>query len=592
MNNNNSSHKAKMNENNNVIYSNDEKGEIIKIYVKTGNNKTFPLTVPSTSTITDVIALIKDREKIEGAELFYYSELLDEKKTLQHYNLQNDCIITYKEISNVKMKEEKEKIEVYIKAKLFQFALTLSPSLSLRRLKLKIEKRKGINEYQQRLSHHFTELIDETKTLSQLQIQNYSTIYLSIQYIDDGFPRLLSFLLSNDLLLSSPSPSPLYIPHIINDKLDELNKEEEEIKESIIHLVCCKPLNKLPNELQYLTNLQSITANGCHLSSISPFIHCLSSSLTSLHLSSNSLFYLPSEMQLLSQLKELNVSHNHLSDIPSFLSFIPSLSLLNLSHNEITLIPIAIKSLSHLTHLNLANNQITTIPGDLFNHLTSLRYLSFHHNLLHHFPAFDFGKLKEMIDLDLTDNQIYDIPLGISSFSNLSQLFELNFNRNQINIISPDIKQLTHLLKLHLNQNELTFIPPEISFLSHLNEINIDDNKLLYIPVEIGALRNLKKLSLRNNKISSIPAELCNLSSLIQLNLEENKILSLPGDIGRLKQLQILKLDHNLLILLPPQFSLLTSLRTLYLGDNLFEEKLTRSHPLFKHFSSLDYFYS
>ena len=80
--------------------------------------------------------------------------------------------------------------------------------------------------------------------------------------------------------------------------------------------------------------------------------------------------------------------------------------------------------------------------------------------------------------LDLTDNQITDIPQSISSLINLRELY--------------------------LHNNEITYIPESISSLTNLWELRLSHNKISHIPESISSLTNLLYLCLSDNHIDDL----------------------------------------------------------------------------------------
>ncbi|HSW77012.1 MAG TPA: leucine-rich repeat domain-containing protein [Candidatus Saccharimonadales bacterium] len=125
------------------------------------------------------------------------------------------------------------------------------------------------------------------------------------------------------------------------------------------------------------------------------------------------------------------------------------------------------------------------------------------------------------------------------------------------------IKELYTVQILDLSHNRLNVLPPEIGQLSHLIYLNLSNNQLSALPPEIGQLRALQTLSLFNNQLSALPPEIGQLSFLQTLYLSNNQLSALPPEMGQMCDLQYLILSYNQLNALPPEMSRLIKLHTL-----------------------------
>ena len=65
----------------------------------------------------------------------------------------------------------------------------------------------------------------------------------------------------------------------------------------------------------------------------------------------------------------------------------------------------------------------------------------------------------------------------------------------ELEVLPPEIGQLTSLIELDLGLNELTELPPEIGNLTNLTNLKVDRNHLKTLPPEIGRLRKLTHLN-------------------------------------------------------------------------------------------------
>ncbi len=84
-------------------------------------------------------------------------------------------------------------------------------------------------------------------------------------------------------------------------------------------------------------------------------------------------------------------------------------------------------------------------------------------------PA-ETGRLRNLINLDLSDNQISDLPDG---FGQLHSLASLDLSGNQLSMLPQDLGQLHHLRYLDVSVNPLTGSFPD--FLADLTSIETFD---------------------------------------------------------------------------------------------------------------------
>ena len=150
----------------------------------------------------------------------------------------------------------------------------------------------------------------------------------------------------------------------------------------------------------------------------------------------------------------------------------------------------------------------------------------------------------------------------------------LNLTYNNLTQLPVEIGHLTQLTRLYLQNNNITHLPVEIGQLTQLTTLLLCNNKLTHLPVEIGQLTQLTTLHLYNNKLTNLPAEIGQLTQLTTLHLSLNKLTHLPVEIGQLTQLTELILYGNNITQLPVEIGQLAQLTTLYLSNNPIENLL------------------
>ncbi|KAF3696629.1 Leucine-rich repeat-containing protein 47 [Channa argus] len=167
----------------------------------------------------------------------------------------------------------------------------------------------------------------------------------------------------------------------------------------------CPSLTEIHEDIQHLTNLQSLVLCRNKLASIPNVIGNLKS-LKVLDLSVNNLRVLPEGMAQLRELNSLNVSCNSLEVLPQGLNQCTKLSTINLSKNHITCFPADFYSerLDLLSTLVASDNDIVELSGDIH-------------------------KLAALKVLDLSNNKLIEVP---SELSDCPKLKEINFKGNKL----------------------------------------------------------------------------------------------------------------------------------------------------------------
>ena len=252
--------------------------------------------------------------------------------------------------------------------------------------------------------------------------------------------------------------------------------------------------------------------------------------------------------------------------------------------------------LKQLTDLSLDYCKIRHMPTRAFSGLSNLRSLKINsHNsewssILMDMDKDVFADLNSLVDLDLTSNSIWSLPL--QTFCSMPRLKSLNMSQNHLlditdlglglhtsdeaqpdqdcakktleeldlsrNFISSlrqgDLHQTAaSLKKLHLGNNRLTYLSDDaFAGMTNLQVLNMADNQLAALPPTVFNLSGggeLQELHLQNNSLTLVTPELFHgLNNLVLLNLSHNAISShlLTSDtFGGLTNLRILDLSHN-----------------------------------------------
>ena len=171
-------------------------------------------------------------------------------------------------------------------------------------------------------------------------------------------------------------------------------------------------------------------------------------------------------------------------------------------------------SLSYLRFKNV--KQITLIESDsipswIINfQKTEVLYISNYKKRIKTIPK-NIGKLSNLIQLDIPNNEIKILP---SSFYSLKKLERLNLNNNSLTTIPEDIEKLSNLTVLLLENNKLEYLPTNICRIKKLKRLTINDNFIQNLPKCITFNLLIESISINNTRIKNIPLEVLQLPSL------------------------------------------------------------------------------
>ncbi|NWR23957.1 NRROS regulator, partial [Emberiza fucata] len=282
------------------------------------------------------------------------------------------------------------------------------------------------------------------------------------------------------------------------------------------------------------------------------------------------------------QLWHLSLTRNRLELIEpgAFLSS-QGLEVLSLTDNLLftnySLTAAALSALPALRMLDLAGNQLREdMVSVLVSNLSSLESLSVARNIIMRLDSSTFTNLTELLELNLERNYIFEID---NAFEGLQRLQRLNLAYNYLPcLVGFD---LTQLRVLNLSNNVIEwFLTMEIDDLFELEVLDLSHNRLLFFPV-LPRQSKLHSLLLQDNRMSfyqRLPNgtslanvtmqfliidgnstnittvrlwdELChsNLSSLRLLDMSQNEVWGLPDDfLAQMPSLTQLKLNQNCL---------------------------------------------
>ncbi len=173
---------------------------------------------------------------------------------------------------------------------------------------------------------------------------------------------------------------------------------------------------------------------------------------------------------------------------------------------------------------------------------------------------FVIKRIREINDLDVS-NPLWNTTNTNEAITFLNsqqgivisngRIVEIDFENIQeyrfnLEVLPPEIGDLTNLTKFDVNYTLLTNLPPEIGNLNNLTTLQITNSNLITLPSEIENLTNLTMLSFQSNEIISIPSEIGNMTNLNILHFTYNpNLTNIPSEIGNLVKLDVLALVGN-----------------------------------------------
>lgn len=207
-----------------------------------------------------------------------------------------------------------------------------------------------------------------------------------------------------------------------------------------------------------------------------------------------------------------------------------------LSHNDF-------KSLGVLILLDLSQNELTDIPDGVFGTLSKLKNLDLSSNHITHIQRGSFSGLVQLERLYLYANRIQSIHL--EAFQGLDALLELKLQGNQLGSL-PFI-HFPKLLLIDLSYNYIPTLGASDLQTPHLEALKVASLGLTTVnEALITSLKNLHDLDLSMNQLTEIPEALKqdSIKGLIKLSLAGNPLSELRvEDFQKLIGLQELDLS-------------------------------------------------
>lgn len=155
--------------------------------------------------------------------------------------------------------------------------------------------------------------------------------------------------------------------------------------------------------------------------------------------------------------------------------------------------------------------------------LVGIRRLNLASNLTE-FPVEIFDLADSLETLDLSNNQLSDLPDDLPRLHKLQRLFLSN---NNFEIVPEVLSQCPQLSMIAFKGNRVNTLS-ENALPARTRWLILTDNCLESLPSSIGSLSHLQKLSLAGNQLRALPQQLANCNQLEFIRLAANQLQELP----------------------------------------------------------------
>ena len=307
-----------------------------------------------------------------------------------------------------------------------------------------------------------------------------------------------------------------------------------------------------------LANLQSLDISENSVRLIEKGVLCSLPNLLFLNLSYSDLGSISdlgmstavSQANCLRNVQNLDLKGNKLAAVTSQEMFnFPSVQKIDLSFNLMRhLDEDVFEFTKELVDLDISNNQLSTLLPSIFTSSKLIR-LSVANNSITSLPAQVFANQENLQYLDLSGNILTSSEIKPNLFAGLSHLMELDLSQNQVDKLRKKIFwELTSLESLSMSNNKIREIPNKLfKSQSNLKTLKLSKNLLTQLTNEaLLGIELLNHLMLDNNLLEEIDEQVfTNLSSLSLLDLSNNNLLTVPKSLRFLRNLKSIDLSKN-----------------------------------------------
>lgn len=242
-------------------------------------------------------------------------------------------------------------------------------------------------------------------------------------------------------------------------------------------------------------------------------------------------------VEQLPRFEKLSLMRGHLPTLPESLRGLERLKLLYCFEIQLEKLPDWIDELQSLEYLSVIGGFLRDLSPAV-GQLRALRGLSIRNT--HLSTLCDMLGLKELITLDLPQNNIHRIPDSVAALETLS---DLHLEYNYLTELPQGLQKLRYLHRLTLGHNRLKEWPAQLYF-PQLSFLSLEYNQLFYLPTAFFQQKKLRYLNLAFNPLEELPDLWQELNHLEELNLSNYKG-AFPASLWRCTSLKKLYLNKT-----------------------------------------------
>jgi hypothetical protein len=179
------------------------------------------------------------------------------------------------------------------------------------------------------------------------------------------------------------------------------------------------------------------------------------------------------------------------------------------------------------------------------------------------------GELKGAVSLKLAEG-LSHFPREIFGLADTLEVLDLS--SNNLSELPPDFGKLKKLKILFCSENLFTVLPEVLADCPLLDIVGFKANRIEKIPAR-ALNSNIRWLILTNNKITELPAQIGNCTRMQKLMLAGNRLKKLPVELSNCCNLSLLRISANQLSELPQWLLNMPKLSWLAFSGNLFNVK-------------------
>jgi len=157
------------------------------------------------------------------------------------------------------------------------------------------------------------------------------------------------------------------------------------------------------------------------------------------------------------------------------------------------------------------------------------------------FPPEILSLADSLTFLNLSNNQLSDLPAGFSTLKKLKIVF---FNNNNFELFPTVLAECPDLSMVSFKANRIKTVPAE-ALRPTLRWLILTDNAIEQLPESVGRLPRLQKLMLAGNQLRGLPKSLSDCQSLELIRISADQLSALPDGVCQLPKLSWLAYSGN-----------------------------------------------